>query len=122
MSGLDEALSGAVIGVTKQWAKQRKAEERHAAAAWRRHEALTGRSRDTLREAAFDVMEMAYMEASAGGPLPTKARQVMYKARALRRSGHRVGPIMATRSARIMGVDIAREDAKLVPTTHPVQA
>ena len=41
------------------------------------------RARDyyNFRSAAFEVMEQAYMAASAGGTLPASARQVMYQAR-----------------------------------------
>ena len=35
----------------------------------------------TVRDAAFEVMEKAYMNASADGTLPANARQVMYAAR-----------------------------------------
>ena len=37
--------------------------------------------RVTLRDAAFEVMEQAYLEASGGGTLPVKPRQIMYRAR-----------------------------------------
>mgnify|MGYP001174113411 CR=1 FL=1 len=39
------------------------------------------RSRYTVRDAAWDVMEEAYLKASGGGRLPAHARQVMYAAR-----------------------------------------
>jgi hypothetical protein len=35
----------------------------------------------TIREAAFEVMDRAYMKASGGGRLPANARQVYYAAR-----------------------------------------
>jgi hypothetical protein len=37
----------------------------------------------SLREAAFEVMEQAYLKASANGTLPANARQIMYAARPL---------------------------------------
>jgi len=80
VSGLDEALSGAVLGVTKKWAKQRKAEERNQRARVRRASAFRTRAW-TLKEAAEQVMEEAYLKASAGGRLPATARQIMYAAR-----------------------------------------
>lgn len=73
-------IVGAVQGVTKKWAKQRKAEERHANAESRRQVALTS-YRVTIRDVAFDVMEDAYLKASGGGTLPAHARQIMYAAR-----------------------------------------
>ena len=73
-------IIGAVTGVTKKWAKQRKAEERHANAKANRRFVMT-RSRYTIKDAAWDVMEEAYLKASGGGRLPAHARQVMYAAR-----------------------------------------
>ena len=75
-----EAIIGAITGVTKKWTKQRKAEERRASAALNRRVALTS-SRYTIKDAAWDVMEGAYLKASASGTLPAHARQIMYAAR-----------------------------------------
>ena len=78
------AITGAVRAVTKDWARQRKAEERDRNAVCNRRMRLVRSDRTTLREAAFDVMEEAYSYASAGGPrgrLPVKPRQIMYAAR-----------------------------------------
>lgn len=80
MPQLDEAITGAVTGVTKKWAKQRKAEERRASAALRRRD-VWSRSRWTIKEAAAEVMEEAYLKVSANGRLPANARQLMYAAR-----------------------------------------
>jgi hypothetical protein len=77
------AIRGAVEAVTKDWAKQRKAEERNARATLNRRFALVRSSRITIREAAFDVMEEAYLAASDNGKLPAKPRQIMYAARPL---------------------------------------
>jgi hypothetical protein len=79
---LADRLKDSVVGVTKTWAKQRKAEERHASTAANRHARLI-RTSDyyNFKSAAFEVMESAYMAASADGTLPTSARQVMYQAR-----------------------------------------
>ncbi len=78
---LSEALIGAVSTVTKKWAKVRKAEERQQERAFRRRTALIHTSRVTAKEVAWEVMEDAYLKASAQGTLPAHARQVMYAAR-----------------------------------------
>ncbi len=74
-------IAEAVRAVTKDWARQRKREERDANAAARRRDALTRRKRVGLYEAACRVMEEAYLEASNGGKLPTRPRQIFYRAR-----------------------------------------
>ena len=66
---------------TAKWAKQRKAEERHASAFTRRRQVMIRRRDETIKDVAWDVMEEAYLKASAGGTLPTHARQIMYAAR-----------------------------------------
>src|SRR6516164_1653811 len=82
MSDLAARLMESVISVTKDWAKQRKAEERHAEALANREARLT-RASDyyNFKSAAYEIMEKAYMVASANGTLPANARQIMYKAR-----------------------------------------
>src|SRR6202035_5482608 len=79
---LAQLLKDSVLYVTKDWAKQRKAEERHASAEANRRARLV-RASDyyNFKSAAFEVMERAYMAASADGTLPASARQVMYQAR-----------------------------------------
>jgi hypothetical protein len=79
---LAERLKDSVLSVTKDWAKQRKAEERHESALANRRARLV-RASDyyNFKSAAFEVMKRAYMAASGGGKLPTSARQVMYQAR-----------------------------------------
>lgn len=75
------ALIKALEKVTGKWCKQRKREERERSARANRRYALT-RFRDmTIKEAAWQVMEKAYMKASANGTLPAHARQIMYAAR-----------------------------------------
>ena len=72
----------AVQGVTKRWAKQRKAEERSWSAAANRRNVMTRRRPHvTVKMAAWMVMERAYLKASANGTLPAHARQIMYAAR-----------------------------------------
>jgi hypothetical protein len=77
-----DKIIGAVQGVTKKWAKQRKREERNAAAIVSRRYVMTRRRSVSIRDAAFQTMEQAYLRASANGTLPAHARQIMYAARA----------------------------------------
>jgi hypothetical protein len=76
-----DAIISAVEGVTKKWAKQRKREERDAAAAMNRRHVMTHRRTTSIRDAAFSIMQHAYLKASANGRLPAHARQIMYAAR-----------------------------------------
>jgi Topoisomerase 6 subunit A/Spo11, Toprim domain len=76
-----EALVDAITGVTKKWTKQRKREERDRSAAVNRHYALTRYRMVSIREAAWQVMQAAYMKASANNELFANARQIMYAAR-----------------------------------------
>jgi hypothetical protein len=78
---LQAAILRAVKKGTEKWAKQRKAEERDAAAYHRRKERLTRRRPVTIKEVAWEIMERAYMIASADGTLPATATQIMYAAR-----------------------------------------
>jgi hypothetical protein len=74
-------LTNLVRSVTKPWSKQRKAEERRESARANRYERLTRCRRTTIREAAWYVMERAYMKASSNGKLFVLARQIYYAAR-----------------------------------------
>ena len=67
----------AVQDVTKAWRKQRIAEIKDHNAALRRRDAMTRTRRVTQKDAAFQVMEEAYLKASANGTLPAKARQII---------------------------------------------
>jgi hypothetical protein len=81
---LADRIKWAALDVTKAWAKQRKAEERHASAeANRRARLIRASDYYNFRSASFEVMEQAYMVASANDTLPAMARQVMYQARPL---------------------------------------
>jgi hypothetical protein len=75
------AIIGAVEGVTKKWAKQRRREEAERSARRNRANAMLRRRTITVRAAAWQIMATAYMRASANGTLPAHARQVMYAAR-----------------------------------------
>lgn len=77
---LDQAITELVTGVTKKWAKQRKAEERSAAAAANRRYVFRP-ARYTIKDAAFEIMESAYLKVSGDGRFPANARQIMYAAR-----------------------------------------
>jgi len=75
------AIIGAVTAVTRDWARQRKAEERDANRTLNRRQAMLRSDRVSLKEAAFQAMPEAYLKASGGGRLPAHARQIMYAAR-----------------------------------------
>src|ERR1700730_4111144 len=75
------ALRGLTKSVTKDWTKQRKAEERNANAKVNRAARMIRSERMTIRDAAFQVMAEAYDKASAGGTLPVNPRQIYYAAR-----------------------------------------
>ena len=75
------SITDAVEGVTKAWAKKRKAEERSAGARARRYDHMVRQDRFTILEAAWVAMKDAYMKASDNGRLPTRPRQIMYAAR-----------------------------------------
>jgi hypothetical protein len=78
-----DALIGSVRSVTRNWAKQRKAEERHATAQANRIYRMSRWREDTIKDVAYTVMQEAYLKASANGTLPAHARQIMYQARPL---------------------------------------
>ena len=73
-------------GLTKSlanFAKQRKAEEKHVSAGrWRTSRMMEVRGM-FLKEAAEEVMEECYLKASDNGSLPATARQIFYVARPL---------------------------------------
>src|SRR5215204_2308997 len=75
------SIIAAVQGVTKKWAKQRKAEERQASARSNRRIVMMRRRHVSIRDAAWQIMERAYLKASANGTLPAHARQILYAAR-----------------------------------------
>jgi hypothetical protein len=78
---MDAAISDAVRLVTKEWTKQSRAEHKDTSARARRIERMTVCRKVHFTDAANDVMERAYMEASANGTLPATATQIMYAAR-----------------------------------------
>jgi DNA topoisomerase VI subunit A len=78
-----EAIAAGLRAVTKDWARQRKAEERDASRRQMRYARLVRSREQSIREVAFQVMQNAYLKASANGSLPANARQIMYAARPL---------------------------------------
>src|SRR6516164_2510879 len=80
-SAKSEALVAAITGVTKKWTKQRKREERERSAIMNRHYAMTRYRTVSIREAAWQTMQRAFLQASANNTLPANARQIMYAAR-----------------------------------------
>jgi hypothetical protein len=75
-------ITSATIDVTRDWAKQRRAEERDQLRERQRWDRLVrDDDRMTIRDAAFSVMKEAYNKASDNGRLPARPRQIMYAAR-----------------------------------------
>ena len=66
---------------TAKWTKQKKSEERHPGNVRYRASRMTKEPRTSQKEAAWEVMEEAYMAASGNGRLPALARQIYYQAR-----------------------------------------
>jgi hypothetical protein len=75
------AMTDAVQAGTKRWTRQKKSEERHPGNVRYRVSRMTKEPRTTQKEAAWKIMESAYMAASNNGSLPAKARQIFYQAR-----------------------------------------
>ena len=71
----------AVESATSKWTRQKKSEERHPGNIRYRTSRMTREPRTTQKEAAWEVMEQAYMAASGNGTLPASARQIFYQAR-----------------------------------------
>jgi hypothetical protein len=71
----------AIETATKKWTKQRKSEERHPDNIRYRESRMTKEPRTTQKDAAWQIMEAAYMAASADDTLPAKVRQIFYQAR-----------------------------------------
>jgi hypothetical protein len=71
----------AVQTATSKWTRQKKSEERHPGNIRYRASRMTREPRTTQKEAAWEIMEVAYLAASGGGALPALARQIFYQAR-----------------------------------------
>src|SRR5215470_1481800 len=71
----------AVEAGTAKWTRQKKSEEKHPGMIRYRMSRLTKEPRTTQKDAAWQVLEAAYMAASGGGALPALVRQIFYQAR-----------------------------------------
>src|SRR3954467_3091499 len=71
----------AVEAATRKWTRQKKSEEKHPGMIRYRTSRMTKEPRVTQKEAAWEVMEAAYMAASGHNTLPAMARQIYYQAR-----------------------------------------
>ncbi len=78
---LGEALASVVTKATVKWTATKKSEERRPSYISYRRVRMTAARGLSQKDAAAQVMEAAYMAASANGTLPATARQVMYAAR-----------------------------------------
>ncbi len=86
--GLDSEVSrdlrSAVCFVTKAWKTAKRQADRNDRVRQKDLDRMLRRGREmTIKEAAYAVMERAYLAASSGGRLPANARQIMYQARPL---------------------------------------
>ena len=61
---------------TRKWTRQKKSEERHPGMVRYRVSRMTKEPKTTQKEAAWEIMEAAYMAASGNGRLPALARQM----------------------------------------------
>jgi hypothetical protein len=85
LPSIGDALIAGITSTTKEWSKVKKQKIRSLGAY---HRALTRLYRaaaddESVKAVAFEVMEKAYMKASANNTLPAAARQIMYAARPL---------------------------------------
>jgi hypothetical protein len=71
----------AVETATSKWARQKKSEERHPGMIRYRASRMTREPRTSQKDAAWQIMEEAYMAASGNNTLPAMARQIYYQAR-----------------------------------------
>ena len=71
----------AVETATSKWTRQKKSEERHPGMIRYRMSRMTKEPRVSQKEAAWEIMEAAYMAASGNNTLPAMARQIYYQAR-----------------------------------------
>jgi hypothetical protein len=79
--GIANDILDAVETATSKWTRQKKSEERHPGMIRYRSSRLTKEPRTSQKEAAWQVMEAAYMAASGNDTLPAMARQIFYQAR-----------------------------------------
>jgi hypothetical protein len=79
--GIANDIIDAVEAATSKWTRQKKSEERHPGNIRYRVSRMTKEPRTTQKEAAWEILEQAYMAASANDSLPALARQIFYQAR-----------------------------------------
>lgn len=85
-SAIEAALGKAMTSVTKSWKEAKRQADRNDRVHRRDLDRMRRAFREdewSLKEAAYDVMEEAYLKASDNGTLPANARQIMYAARPL---------------------------------------
>ena len=85
MNIMEQKLSKAIKKVTKDFTAEKRKVARDSRLGRSAYARISSYSEPetTVKEAAFQVMEKAYMMASNDNTLPTKARQIMYSARPL---------------------------------------
>jgi hypothetical protein len=76
----DDIVDAVETGTSK-WTRQKKSEERHPGNVRYRVSRMTREPRTTQKDAAWEIMQEAYMAASGGDTLPALARQIYYQAR-----------------------------------------
>jgi Topoisomerase 6 subunit A/Spo11, Toprim domain len=79
--GIAGDIIDAVETATSKWTRQKKSEERHPGIIRYRASRMTKEPRTTQKEAAWQILEEAYLAASGNGTLPALARQIFYQAR-----------------------------------------
>jgi hypothetical protein len=79
--GMSADIISAIREGTKKWTRTRKSEERNPASRSYRLVRMTKVRTVQFREAAWEVMEKAYLQASGNRADPANARQIMYAAR-----------------------------------------
>jgi DNA topoisomerase VI subunit A len=82
MSKLKDDLVSAFPSIAKEWKKVKRQADKEDRVSSRALERMYREmSRTTIRKAAFDVMDDAYLKASGNGHLPANGRQIYYAAR-----------------------------------------
>lgn len=80
---LSELLGAALMNATQEWRQHKKYLRRSERVSRRALNAMAAQAQLSVKDAAYRVIEQAYMRASSNNSLPANARQVMYKARKL---------------------------------------
>jgi hypothetical protein len=85
MTKIKKSMSENIVDIMRKgsskWTKTRKAEERSPSSRSSRTVRMTMGRSQSVKDAAAEIMESAYMKASGNGMLPANARQIMYAAR-----------------------------------------